>query len=593
MIPPEFEPIAKITVGQDFPRGDEDQLVQLGGVWDRAAQDINQLVGELNPATAATFESLAGAPAEQFGQFVSRVELDASGDVGVGSAARGPGENIALEIEYAKYMIILQLAWMAAEITYLTSTLFGSAAIPAVVAAGRFGIQTILRELFTAALMSVVMMVGMDSAAQLLQILKGDRTHWDAKSDLSAIEMGALGGAVGGLLSHGMRIVAPDFAKSLLGHVATGALTGLGATEMNNLVFNAGQSLGLGAAAGGLGGAIAHGHSLRGEGGAEHIDVPDMDIKPFTPETMTHALSGGPGGEVHRPQGPESGPGERPTEGALPAERPTEGRPSHRGCGFLPRVGVPPRARVRPRAGVYRLSVRRRVGFPPRVGVRPRASIPPGVGVRRRAGTRPGGIPPGMGVRWRRSSVCRMPRSRSMCRSCRMRRRRRWSGTFPRCRAGGRPRWGRRCGGGSMSSSRGRAVGGVAGGAVAAAGGVGAGGGRRGRLGADRAAAGGFPGDGGQRPAGAAGGGLPGAMCGNGFSRLGELGVREEAWRSRVDAVDDARRDGRPGAGGQRVEGVHRLRGAAPAGGGAHRRGRAALVRPGGGAGAPGAGHGQ
>src|SRR5690349_2934163 len=170
-IPPEFQPIAKITVGQEFPTGDEDKLAELGAVWNATAQEINQLLGELNPATAATFESLAGAPAEQFGQFV--YQLSSTLPVMVTSAAQlgQMAEEIALEIEYAKHMIILQLAWMAAEIAYLPATLFGSAAIPAVIAAGRFAIQTVLRELFIGVVTSIVMQVGMDVAVQLIQFL--------------------------------------------------------------------------------------------------------------------------------------------------------------------------------------------------------------------------------------------------------------------------------------------------------------------------------------------------------------------------------------------------------------------------------------
>jgi hypothetical protein len=301
MIPPEFEPIAKITVGQDFPKGDEDKLAQLGAVWEQAAQEINQLVGELNPATAGTFESLGGAPAEQLAQFVN--QFSSTLPVMSESAQQLAilARNIALEIEYAKYLIILQLAWMAAEITYLTATVFGSAAIPAVITAGRFAIQTILRELFVAVLGSVVMQVGMDAAAQTIQLLKGDREHWDAEASVSAVEMGALDGLVGGALFHGMRIMAPMFASTFIGNVTTGALTGLGATEANNLVFNAGQPLGLGAAAGAAGGAIAHGHTPHGQRGSEHLQVPAFEVKPFTPEMMRHALSGderpgGPGG---------------------------------------------------------------------------------------------------------------------------------------------------------------------------------------------------------------------------------------------------------------------------------------------------------
>jgi hypothetical protein len=288
MIPPEFEPMATITVGQDFPRGDEDKLAELGQAWNQTANELNDILGELNPATAATFESLEGAPAEQFGFFVN--QLAQTLPVMSESAARlgQSAESVALEIEYAKYMIILQLAWMTAEIAYLSTTLFGSAAIPTVVAAGRSAVRLILRELFVAVISSSVMQGGMDVAVQVIQFLKGDRTHWDLRATLGGLEMGALGGAVGGVLGQGLRFVAPKFTKSVLGSVTTGALTGLGAGELGNLAFNAGQNLGLGAAAGALGGAIGHGHSLHeGQVPQEHIDIPTFET-PLLPKDMEH-----------------------------------------------------------------------------------------------------------------------------------------------------------------------------------------------------------------------------------------------------------------------------------------------------------------
>ncbi|NUR01125.1 MAG: hypothetical protein HOY79_32710, partial [Streptomyces sp.] len=288
MIPPELQPFAKITVGQEFPTGNEDHLAELGAVWNTTAQELNQLLGELNPATAATFESLAGAPAEQFGQFVN--QLSSTLPVMATSAEQlgQMAQEIALEIEYAKYMIILQLAWMAAEIAYLTATGFGAAAVPAVVTMGRFAVQTILRELFIAVITSIVMQVGMDAAVQVLQFLKGDRTHWDWNATKSAAEMGALGGLVGGGMGQLMRHLAPGFSKSLLGNAVEGALSGLGTAEASNLIFGAGQDLGLGAAAGALGGAIAHGHTLHGGKAPDHIDVPTFD-KSFA-EALKHDL---------------------------------------------------------------------------------------------------------------------------------------------------------------------------------------------------------------------------------------------------------------------------------------------------------------
>ncbi|MFI5554687.1 hypothetical protein, partial [Streptomyces sp. NPDC051738] len=294
-LPPELGFVAKIAVGDEFPKGNEDKLAELGAVWNAAAQEINQLLGQLNPSTAATFESMAGAPAEQFGQFVTA--LSSTLPVMATSAAQlgVMADNIALEIEYAKYMIILNLAWMAAEIAYLTATLFGSAAIPAVVTAGRFAVQAILRELFIAVLSNIVMQVGMDVAVQVIQFLKGDRTHWDLSKTKGAAEMGAIGGALGGGLGQIMRHLAPKFADSFVGNVTHGALTGLTTTAVTN-VFSPGQNLGLGTLSEAIGGALEGGgrrggHSAGDGVSPEHISVPKIDI-PSLPDMLKNANPG-------------------------------------------------------------------------------------------------------------------------------------------------------------------------------------------------------------------------------------------------------------------------------------------------------------
>lgn len=219
-IPPSLAWAASLAVGQEWPQGDEDKLLALGTAWEEAARELDAVGPELQPIIAEVLASIAGPTVEQFRGFTSQLltnlrQMAESADQ-LSQLARTTG----VEIEYTKYMILVQLVWMAMEIAQWV--LFAPEVVPAVLATGRLAVQMILRRLLAA----VGMMVGTDAAIQSLQMLKDDRTHWNVYNTLQAAEPGA----IGGLFFGGGAVLAPKFAQSLLGRLALGGATGAAST---------------------------------------------------------------------------------------------------------------------------------------------------------------------------------------------------------------------------------------------------------------------------------------------------------------------------------------------------------------------------
>ncbi|MHA6757431.1 WXG100-like domain-containing protein [Streptacidiphilus sp. PAMC 29251] len=198
---PELGWVARLAVGQAWPKGDEDKMIALGAAWNDAAQQLVNLSATIDPATSGVLNSIGGQVADQFHDFTAQLQsslpdmADAAGQMGQ------LGHNTGVQLEYSKYMILAQLVWLAYELVQLA--FWAPEAVPAAITAARLIVQMILKRLLQSVVMGVGFMVGMDVAIQTIQFLKGDRTKWDASLTLSAVESGAISGGIGGIL-HGV-----------------------------------------------------------------------------------------------------------------------------------------------------------------------------------------------------------------------------------------------------------------------------------------------------------------------------------------------------------------------------------------------------
>ncbi|MFC5219719.1 hypothetical protein [Streptomyces coerulescens] len=291
-MPPELGWVAYLAVGESWPKGDEDKLRDLGAAWNEAARELRGISEQIGSSAGGVLASVGGQVAEEFRGFVSQLEsslphlAESAGQLGT------LGSNTALQIEYAKYMTLLQLVLLAAQIAHWA--FFAPEVIPALVTSARVAIQMILRQLLIAIAIGVGANVGLDVAVQTLQILMGDRTEWSWENTGSAAASGAIGGAVGGVFFGGASVLVPNVANNLGGKLVLGGATGIVTAGITLAAFGGEQAYGAAVTAGALGAFEGGGRRRFGQGGTTQVDPIHVDL-PDTPEFDVSDVTPGEG----------------------------------------------------------------------------------------------------------------------------------------------------------------------------------------------------------------------------------------------------------------------------------------------------------
>jgi hypothetical protein len=343
MVPSQLNWLFDIVAGQNFPDGDEDKLRALGDAWIEAGNSLQTLLPEFTTVAQDVLENVTGATGEQFGQYaqslLSTIPELASNAIDIGETA----EAAALQLEYTKLTIILQVALTAAMIAWAASDFFTAPLIPAYEFIARLTIEQIFKKFVQTLIFTVFSTVGIDLGAQVIMAAKGDLHNWNASWTLSAFEVGLLSGVVAGGIDAGAEgLLAPEIKDLLPTRLVQGAATGVLTGEAANLAFGGGQNVGLAAAAGAAGSLFAS------ERGREGPDVKLSDHIPvIDPGDLIDGLLGpddsknenGTGAEVPAPGDPEeSGDPEKTAAGDAPSS--TDAPPPEGAGGVPPAEGV-------------------------------------------------------------------------------------------------------------------------------------------------------------------------------------------------------------------------------------------------------------
>ncbi|MFJ8141440.1 hypothetical protein [Streptomyces sp. NPDC096013] len=275
-MPPELAWVARLAVGQAWPKGDEDNLHALGQAWNDAAQELKGISGQIGASGNGVLESVGGQVADEFQAFVTQLESSLPEMAESANQLGKLGKHTAVQVEYSKYMIIGQLILLAAQIAEWI--FFAPEVIPLAITAARVAVKMILRRLLISVATGVAMNVGLDVAVQTIQFLKGDRTEWSTDNTVSAVVSGAIGGAVGGLFFGVGSVLAPKFAHSLLGKGLLGAATGIGTSGIMYGVYHSGEDeFGTSISAGALG-ALGGGGKRRFGGKGDTVTVDPVHV---------------------------------------------------------------------------------------------------------------------------------------------------------------------------------------------------------------------------------------------------------------------------------------------------------------------------
>src|SRR5882757_6786644 len=294
-MPSELDWLFKLLAGQEWPKGDEDKLRDLGRAWTEFSTSVQEISGEFEPLFSTVTSNLSGQPAEAFKQFVTQMHQQLPAMVDAGKQIAKLSSSTAQQVEYSKYMIIGQLVLLAAELAWAAANAFwtfgaSEAMTPAFIAATRLTVSMILRRLAMAILTGVVSQVALDIAIQTIQAIKakinGDDFSWNWSNTGSAAEMGAIGGALGGGIGMGLnKFKTTGFGDTFGGQLLTGGIAGLGMTEISNLMNGDDASL-IDGLTSGLAGSLGGG-GKRGHGGDNphmgDIHVGDVNNVKFEP----------------------------------------------------------------------------------------------------------------------------------------------------------------------------------------------------------------------------------------------------------------------------------------------------------------------
>ncbi|MFC0547894.1 inositol polyphosphate kinase family protein [Kutzneria chonburiensis] len=210
MVPPDLNWVFYVIAGQAWPEGDEDAVRLLASEWDQAAA--------LLEGASGGYSQLAGRVGDNVGGTVGNNFIDFAGPLGRSGASFATSarqiaaalRDYALNIEHAKYNILIQISVVAANILWAALDPFTAPLIPGIWAAGRDAVMeiegslaerlaTLATELAKAAAFEASEEVAEEMLAQIIQIGQGNRDGLDIPQLLQNAALGA----IGGIFAHG------------------------------------------------------------------------------------------------------------------------------------------------------------------------------------------------------------------------------------------------------------------------------------------------------------------------------------------------------------------------------------------------------
>ncbi|WP_410661298.1 toxin glutamine deamidase domain-containing protein [Amycolatopsis sp. lyj-112] len=338
-----------IVVGESWPEGDEDKLRDLRDAWHNASKAVQPIADTATKGATEVLGSWTGEGAEKFAEAWKKfVEGDEAYFKSLADSSQALGDSCnatALDVEYTKYMIIISLVILAAQIIAMIAaaavTFGGSTAgiAPAQIAT-RMTVQMIFRQLMQKlaqegfkkvakellekllkeglkkigkeVLQNTAMNLAMDAGIQGLQMAKGDRDSWDVSKTKDSAISGAVDGVVGAGSSSIGKGATRGLSDSVGGQIVDSAARGAVRGAAEGVASTVGQAavtgdldklsakdVLMGASGGAVGGGVDGAKSQIGD--IRAANTPDPSTGPPTPDIDT-----GDPGTPSRPPSPDS-----------------------------------------------------------------------------------------------------------------------------------------------------------------------------------------------------------------------------------------------------------------------------------------------
>ncbi|WP_433366033.1 hypothetical protein [Streptosporangium sp. CA-115845] len=203
LVPPIVRPYVGWIVGLDWPKGDEEGCFRLSDAYRKIAATITVLIEDGNTTCRDIRMYMDGSASDAFEEYwktFTTTEPFTLPQLKEACEKAGKQLNaVGLEIEYAKYMILLSLFLLAAQITYfvyLAAPSFGRSLslIPMACRLTQMTVRQIAMRLLRNIALFGGVMVGMDGLIQTVQVVGGRREDWDWMKTGMSLAGGALAG---------------------------------------------------------------------------------------------------------------------------------------------------------------------------------------------------------------------------------------------------------------------------------------------------------------------------------------------------------------------------------------------------------------
>ncbi|MEV4181038.1 hypothetical protein AB0J28_06285 [Streptosporangium canum] len=199
-------------VGMDWPEGDEERCFRLSDAYREVAEAVAVLMEDGDDACLNVCKCMDGAASDAFKEYWKTfTTVDPLLLCRLKQGCERAGEQLnamGLEIEYAKYMILLSLIMLGAQITYfvaMAAPSFGQSLslIPMACRLTQMTVRQIAMRLLRNIALFTGVMAGMDGLIQTVQMAGGRREDWDwLKTGMSLA-----GGALAGLTFTGLGVM--------------------------------------------------------------------------------------------------------------------------------------------------------------------------------------------------------------------------------------------------------------------------------------------------------------------------------------------------------------------------------------------------
>ncbi|MDN3358141.1 toxin glutamine deamidase domain-containing protein [Actinomadura sp. DC4] len=199
-----------VLTGEKWPSVDEDALRAAGHAWGTAGDRLKDEAGPyLLSVVQDIRENFTGKSAIKFAEVMGPYVADPPYYIPAAAEQFAELEKFLLDastqVEYVKIISINEVVLLIAQIAWAIAMAVRTAGASMIWLAARFAIVRFLLstlwgrlilQFALAQLFGIGFQVALDVLVQAVQFAKGTRTKWDAKSTLSAVEVGAVGGAL-------------------------------------------------------------------------------------------------------------------------------------------------------------------------------------------------------------------------------------------------------------------------------------------------------------------------------------------------------------------------------------------------------------